>query len=226
MDITEEHIEAIRRVLNQQVSLKEVATDYPPTLKVMTGVTILQGADVQDDGLIKPRGMYGYLLHELAIAPGIPADGWPMEDGFFVWPTWYDEATRSSLVERARRYGFHQTKQRQGHGLIFVGHPAFTTLLREDESFVRMCRTWYNEARAAIVKRREEEATRQRARQRQEARKRRRELRQRPKLCADFAKIVEEWHSILANPRYADFAGISDLTQVLNNLVERYNPES
>lgn len=220
MEITEEHLEAIRRVLHSEVTLKQVATDYSPVLKTMVGVTILQGADVQNEDLAKPRGMYGYLLHELTIEPGIPADGWQTEGGWPPWPTWYDEASRYSLVDRARRYGFHKTKNRQGHGLIFVGDPAFSTLLGEDTSAI--CRMWYEEARRAITKRLEEEAIRQR----EDARRRRRELRQRPRLCADFAEIVERWNSIIVNPRYADFGGISDLTRELSNLVERYSPEN
>ena len=160
MDVTTEHLEAIRRVLNTEVTLREVATDYSPVLKTMVGIAILQGANVREEDLVKPRGMYSRLLQELTITPGIPVDGWLEGDGFPIWPTWYDEVSRNTLVGRARTYGFHETKHRQGHGLTFVGHPAFQRLLLEDESFTKTCRLLYDKARKAITDRRIEEAAR------------------------------------------------------------------
>lgn len=225
MDITAEHLDAIRLVLNQEVTRKQVATDYSPLLKTMVGITILQGVDVQDDDLIMPRGIYGELLHGLTVAPGVPAEGWPKNKSCATRPAWHKEASSHNLVGRSRRYGFHKTKNRRGHGVIFVGHPAFEALLREDKSFAEVCRTWYNEVRQVILERDAEQAAQRKIRQLKKARERQRERRQRPKLRKEFAEVVEWWDRIIAHPHDATYSGIKGLTLELQDLLKRYNPE-
>lgn len=226
MDITTEHLEAIRRVLNQEVTRKQVATDYSPLLKTMVGITILQGAGVKDVDLIKPRGIYEDLLHQLTVAPGVPADGWRKDDSYLMWPTWYEEAFPSRLAARARRYGYTKAKSHRGPGMIFVGHPSFEALLREDPSFASTCRTWYDEARQAVIEHNAKLAEKEKIRRLKKARERRRERRQRPKLQKEFAEIVGWWGDrIIAHPHDANFYHIRALAQELQDLVERYNPE-
>lgn len=217
MDITAEELDVVRRVLRQEVPRSTVATDCSLRLKTIVATAILQGAGVRDEDLIYPRGIYRDLMEEFVISPGLPAGGWSdkeYEKVIFGRGHWYS-AAYGPLVKAAHRYGFHQTKNRQGHGVIFVGSSAFAQLFKKEPALAETCRTWYDEARQGILERHATE----KAAQRLYSRNRRR-------LQRGFAELTETFWIELRHPTRADPVSVKELARELNKLIAKTFPDS
>lgn len=218
MDITADELDVVRRVLRGEVPRSTVATDYSVRLKVIVAAAILQGAGVRDDDLIYPRGIYRDLMEEFVVNPGVPAEGWSEEERYdivFSPGHWHYKATCGGLVAAAHRYGLHQTKNRQGHGVTFVGSPVFAQLFEEEPALAEVCRAWYDEARQGILERHAEGKTTQ-------------ELyaQNRKRMRAGLVRLLDDFRYVVNYPTRVSPHSLKDFAGELNRLIAKTFPDS
>jgi pimeloyl-ACP methyl ester carboxylesterase len=190
-----------------------VATHYSIRHKVLVAAAILQGADAANDDLSSPRGIYGGILIQLVVQPGVPEGGWKpsKRDPYrFPWPAWYDEASYGELVERARRYGLHRKASSNNHGVQFVGNKAFSALLDEDAKYRQQCKDWYIQARhdfTAQIERNHAHAEHLRAMRR------------------EFTKLMNANSSTAQYPEFASPEALRKLVTGLTKILDSHFPE-
>ena len=214
MDITKSDLDAVRRVLSGKISREKAAIKYSNRHRIMVAVAVLQGAGVTEKDLAEPRGIYGELLFELSVQPAIPATGWPRDkQNRIKIPTWYrdSDVRQEYLVDGSRRYEFHNSRDRAGHGIRFIGCKHFDTLLDEDASRRAMCRKWYEDARRGVIERQAEIRAYQKANE---------------ALRTGFVKIVEQYSSTFEHPDFVMRPTVEEIAKELNELLRRTNPKS
>ena len=218
MDVTEFELRAICRVLDEKISRKADAGSHSTSNRQRTllGVAILQGAGVQSADLSSPRGVYGNLLMELTVHPGLEGIELPESDrGHIIWPTWFDGVSGENLVSHSRKLGLHRPKSANA-GVSFVGSPAFTALFDGSEGGKRasLCRIWYEEALQAVL-----EHGRNVRRDVKVIRNPTAELRE------NFHAFIEGAGNVLQLPYLASASDIRRFSEDLRRFVEKNCPE-
>lgn len=219
MGITEFELRAVCRVLDERIARKEEA-EAPSTSnrqRAILGVAILQGAGVTSANLCSPRGVYGNLLMELTVRPGLEGIELPENElGRIIWPTWLSGVSGENLVSHSRKLELHRPKP-ANTGVDFVGSPALAALFdgAEGEKRAMLCRIWYEEALQAVLDHKGNV---------------RRGVKVLPnpiaKLREDFQAFMDSARSIVQNPYLATPSSIRRFSDELHEFVEKNCPEA
>lgn len=129
MPITAKHIHAARRVLNGEVELSRLRTEYTLQESAVTAAVILRAGGVE---YIAKRGEYGRYLAAVCITPSVPVEGFPRDANHHVLIP--DEESRlwnpDSLVQSSRILGLHSST---GNGSRITLTPSSELLLLLEE---------------------------------------------------------------------------------------------
>jgi hypothetical protein len=202
--IDESDLEMVRAVLAGEVSSADAARRYPAAPLVILAHTCLSAGDFNCTAW---RGQLGELLYQLALAPAVPAEGWPRDDD---WEEPYLAHRRKmgQLMPTSRRLGLHVG----GSGTIrLTPAPEILDLLSNAE-LRRAAQTLYGAAARVVNAARAE---------RQSYADRTRRMRQAAAGHPGYGRFFED-HLLSCFPDPADWAAIHT---ALGELLRMYFPE-
>jgi len=129
MALTTAEVDKITRVLQEEISLALVATDFSLRESVLTAAAILWAGGWRNP---EYKAEYGELLKALALEPGIPEDCFGDLD-FFDKPEWYQQKCADALIATSRRLRVHKTMNRNGSHIRFFPPDDLRTLAQKPE---------------------------------------------------------------------------------------------